>query len=55
MQTLTLHEEQERLKKKIDYFENKIDQIIYQLYNLTNEEENIIETHFSNEFNQNSI
>ncbi|MDI9358649.1 MAG: N-6 DNA methylase [Phycisphaerales bacterium] len=46
LQGLTLHEEQARLKKKIDYFENKIDQTVYQLYNLSEEEINIIEDNF---------
>ncbi|MDI9358195.1 MAG: N-6 DNA methylase [Phycisphaerales bacterium] len=36
----------EQVYKQIDYFENKIDQMVYQLYNLSEEEINIIEDYF---------
>ena len=43
LQTTTLESKKEQIKSKIDYNEDKMNQLVYQLYNLTEEEIQIIE------------
>lgn len=43
LQATTLETKKEQLKNKIDYCEDKINQLVYQLYNLTPEEIKIVE------------
>jgi len=43
LQTTTLHEKKEQLKQRIEYSEEQIDKIVYELYGLTEEEVKIIE------------
>ena len=45
LQTTTLETQKEQLKNKIDFCENKINKLVYQLYNLTEEEIKIIENY----------
>jgi type I restriction-modification system DNA methylase subunit len=43
LQTITLETKKEQIKSKIDYHEDKINDLVYELYNLTVEEIKIIE------------
>ena len=43
LQTTTLETHKQQIKNKIDYHEDKINQLVYQLYNLTEDEIKIIE------------
>jgi hypothetical protein len=44
LQAATLETKKEQIKSKIEYFEDKINELVYQLYNITDEERKIIET-----------
>lgn len=43
LQSTTLETKKEQIKSKIEYFEDKINELVYQLYNITDEERKIIE------------
>jgi hypothetical protein len=43
-QAATLETKKEQLKSKIEYYEDKVNELVYQLYNITDEERKIIET-----------
>jgi len=43
LQKATLPEQKEQLKARIDYTDQKIDKLVYELYGLTEEEIRIIE------------
>jgi len=43
LQTATLQSEKDQLQQRINYTDNEIDTIVYQLYDLTEDEINIVE------------
>ena len=43
MQNVTLPEQKEQLKARIEYTDKKIDRLVYQLYDLTEDEIKIVE------------
>jgi type II restriction/modification system DNA methylase subunit YeeA len=44
IQTVTLESKREQLQNKIEYCENRVNDIVYQLYGLTDEEINMVES-----------
>jgi len=44
IQTVTLESKRDQLQNKIDYCENRVNEIVYQLYGLTDEEINMVES-----------
>ena len=43
LQTATLPEQKEQIQQRINYTDKKIDQLVYQLYDLTEEEIKVVE------------
>jgi len=49
LQTATLQSEKEQLQRRINHTDKEIDKIVYQLYNLENDEIQIIDPNFNEE------